>query len=502
MTAAATTADRPRVFHLVTQVWGEAFCDALTSICIPALLSPGNIPALAADWPCRFIVYTREEDIARITSTPAFERLRALVAVDFKVIDATLGIDKYSAMSGIHHRVLAAAAFEQAAIVWLVPDAVWSDGALRTVARAARAGKRAVMQPALRVVKETALPVLQAKQGHSVVSFTARELVALAMEHMHPYYRACFWDAPQFIKDPALTFWRVGEEGMLARAFHLHPLMLFPSRLPGSPFMTFDDELLLNTCPNYDDFHVIEDSDDGFHIDLTERDWCSFIPVRRRPASALFMAWWAINGANLHHRRFFSHPIRLHTGSMSSEWDRIELRTARLARQMRVWVAFWGAIRLPFELACGQSRAAILQGRYAPPKKTRGTNRFSRAIDLTHRQAFLWAYGWVFGYRSACRRVAVTPFLPRLHVILYAALFACDRLLAAIRSAINTWVKFCRKKVKGTWRRSSTRAVKQVNRQVSLARSRVKHARKLLRRYEPGRTARRRNRVGQVTDHR
>ena len=494
MTPAAATSDRPHVFHLVTQVWGEAFCDALTSICIPALLSPGNIPALAADWPCRFIVYTREEDIERITGTSAFERLRSHVPVEFRTVDAELQVDKYSAMSRIHYRVLGAAAFDHAAIVWLVPDAVWSDGSLRTVSRAAAAGKRAVMQPAIRVVKETALPALRVlAQDPAKTCFTAGQLVSIAMQHMHEYYRACFWDAPSFNRNPALTFWRVGDEGAVARGFHLHPLMLFPTRLAGSSFVTFDDELPLTACPNYDDFHIIQNSDDGFHIDLTEADWCPFIPMLSGRPSATFFAWWALNGANLHHRRFFNHPIRLHIGAMSPAWQTVEQETERFAAKVRLIVALCGVLRLPFELLFGQRRSVFLRGHYEPPRRTRGTNRFSRAYDRTRLQAYLFAYGWVFGYRAALRRIGVTSWYDRA----LTAYYALQREIATRRLAMINYAALWRrrkKKIKSVVRRGRSKSWKGVTRQISLTRSRLKHGRKMLKKLHPGRAARRRAR--------
>ena len=120
---AVAVKDSPRLFHLVMQVWGQNYCDALTELCLPALLSPGNIPALVADWPARFILYTREKDIPQITASQSYHRLEAIVPVEFKTIDEQLKGSKYLALTKIHHRVLGVAAYEHAAIVWLVgPD--------------------------------------------------------------------------------------------------------------------------------------------------------------------------------------------------------------------------------------------------------------------------------------------------------------------------------------------------------------------------------------------
>ena len=404
----------PAVFHLVMQVWGPSYCRMFTDICLPALLSPGNIPALVAEWPARFIIYTRDLDVSRIKASPSYARLASLLPVDFKTVDEELHVNKYSALTQIHHRVLGLAQYERAAIVWLVPDAIWSDGSLRTVSRAAAAGKRAVMQPALRVVKERVLAHLTRRAGEPQFDgFPAGELVQLSLDHMHPYYRTCYWDTPQFNRNPALIFWRVGTEGVLARGFHLHPLMLFPSRQVRDFTSTFDDDLPLLACPDYRDFHIIEDSDDGFHIDLTEEDWCEEIPVRRGRGSAFFLSLFALRSTNLHHRRFVRHPVRIHAGDCSPAWDEVQRESGRTIAAMRVWIALAGVARLPLELAFGHLRAFYRSG-----KPVRWTNKVSTSKPLNallwvRRRAYLSACGWVFGNTVACVRVGLDPWHER-----------------------------------------------------------------------------------------
>src|SRR5688572_14439917 len=174
--AAASPADRPRIFHLITQVWGTSYVDSLTQVCLPALLSPANIPALAADWPVRFTVYTRAVDRPAITETKAFRSVEEIVPVDFVIIDADLKRDKYSVLTHIHRQVMEQALAEQAAIVWLVPDAIWSDGSLAVASRAAARGRRAVMQPAIRVRKAEVLPKVMPRLAAGPAAFSGREL--------------------------------------------------------------------------------------------------------------------------------------------------------------------------------------------------------------------------------------------------------------------------------------------------------------------------------------
>ena len=406
--------DRPRVFHLVMQVWGPAYCRMLTETCLPALLAPGNIPALVAEWPAKFIIFTRDQDIRRITDSPSYARLAAILPVEFKTIDEELRVNKYAALTMIHHRVLGTAWYEQAAVVWLVPDAIWSDGSLRTVSRAAAAGKRAVMQPALRVVKDDAMPaVKEMLNTPGFDGFAPRDLVRLALDHMHPYYRACYWNEPLFNTNPALVFWPVGNEGVVARGFHLHPLMLFPSRPVRAFNSTFDDDLPLLACPDIQSIHVVSDSDEAFHIDLTEDDWCEVIPRRAGYGSVFRLLRFAMSAANLHHREFAKRSIRIHAVECSGAWAEAGRESDRAIAWLRLWIAVAGMARLPLELAFGHLRSAYLTGRPVQWKDKASAFTPARAFFWLRRQAYLFACGWVFGRTVACRLVGLDPWRER-----------------------------------------------------------------------------------------
>jgi hypothetical protein len=297
------------------QVWGEAYTRSLTEIALPALLSPGNIPALAASRRTILKLYTTDTDMARIAGTASFARLKQYVEVEYVPIDEATapGKGKYAAMTAIHRRLVAEAYDEQAALVWILPDTVWADGSLRVVADAAATGKRAVMQAGIRVLKSSALPAVRRLiSARSDGAVPPGDLVRLALDHMHPYYRAWYWDAPQFNRNPANVFWRTGDSGMVIRAFHLHPLMLFPERRVRHFVSTFDDDLPLLACPSAESIYIAADSDEIFHIDLAEDDWCPTFPLLHRRPSASYLAKWAWGAANQHHRRFARSPIHIH----------------------------------------------------------------------------------------------------------------------------------------------------------------------------------------------
>jgi hypothetical protein len=358
-----TARNRPAAFYLILQVWGEAYTRTLLDYALPALLSPGNIPALAASAPTILKLYTTDPDLARIKASPSFSLLETYVTVQYHSLDTTPDRDKYAAMTAIHREVVRDAFDANAALIWLLPDTIWSDGSLRVVAAQAAVGKRMVMQAGVRILKTTALPAIDAIfAGQPAVAVAPRQLVKLALDHMHPYNRAWFWDAPSFNRNPANVYWRVGESGVLIRAFHLHPLMMFPERRVHDFVSTCDDDLPLTACPSREGIYVATDSDEIFHVDLAGDDWREKILMLDRRPSAAYLATWAYGGSNLHHRWMIQSRIRVHGDPLDERWAPVERESDRIIARIRWWLAARHVSAALLGFLAGQSRRRILEG--------------------------------------------------------------------------------------------------------------------------------------------
>ena len=59
----------PKQVRLLLPVWGYQHVHRFLDSCLPTLLAPGNIPALAGALPCEFVLLTTREDASRTTTS-------------------------------------------------------------------------------------------------------------------------------------------------------------------------------------------------------------------------------------------------------------------------------------------------------------------------------------------------------------------------------------------------------------------------------------------------
>ena len=112
-------------------VWGVAFVRQFLDFCLPTLLAPGNIPALAEALPTHFTLLTRSSDVPLIIEHPAWRQLARHCDTEVREIDDLI-------VDGNHHAAITLAyikqerACEQTLSVFLVQlrDA---EGALRGI---------------------------------------------------------------------------------------------------------------------------------------------------------------------------------------------------------------------------------------------------------------------------------------------------------------------------------------------------------------------------------
>lgn len=322
------------IFHAVTHVWGRPYLDVFLNLCIPNQLGPGNVPALPPG--SRYRILTRSSHVEEIDAHPMVRALRRVIPVDIIVIEA---LDRFAdgpfgteLMIACHRQAIDDILAADAAIIMLSADFVLSDNTLAAVVRRHREGYRAVVNTGLRLAAETFFPALEASRL-PLVALSSRELVRMGMAHLHPHTRSMFADSDRFSKSPVAVYWPVGSDGLLARCFHLHPLMVDPMRAVPLHTGTNDGPYLAEACPDFSRVHVVADSDElqMFEITSAQRQ---VVGVTKSGLSSWRAAIVADRCDALQLHFWERHPIRVHGSNFDEAWEKTAITAETFARRV------------------------------------------------------------------------------------------------------------------------------------------------------------------------
>src|SRR5712671_5077782 len=140
--------DRPFYFTIV--FWGERFRNYFLDLCLPSLLSPGNIPAISAAQRSKFIICTTPADWAAIKCAPIFGLLETYIDPVFVEIPPCPPATAPCMHMANGHRYGCNQAYENNAYPFVLqPDSIFSDGLIRRLQELASQGVQLVLVPAL-----------------------------------------------------------------------------------------------------------------------------------------------------------------------------------------------------------------------------------------------------------------------------------------------------------------------------------------------------------------
>lgn len=317
--------------HFIVPVWGGEYTRCFTEICLPTFLAPGNIPALPYADRHAFQIYTTPRDRAAIEASPAYHQLVRHMRVTFhrvRVGEPTRSAYPLSIQSDCYRRAIRAADAADRAMFFMTPDMIIADGSLRNLAAIAdRPGVRAVLSTGVRLVKEVVAAELLAhhRARDSAITIAPRDLMRMLLRHLHPMARAHFYRPSEGTDAIGLSnlYWRVDDEGIVARCFHLHPFLVYP-RVKNAPFSaTVDGDYIESACPNVNETYVCTDSDEFSVCELSpaSRTW---EPYPRNTPLFKFVRWMR-DSTTPRHRVLIGRNIRLHTEIKDPElWRRTE----------------------------------------------------------------------------------------------------------------------------------------------------------------------------------
>ncbi len=332
--------------HIIMAVWSRLYLDLFLNISLPSQFSKGNLPAISGIKGILYKIYTRKIDEAYIREHPCFAKLSSLVETIIISVDELNTDDKFSPLIKFHNRAIKEADHENACTIFLSPDFVLADGMLSRLIYLKCIGYHAVMILTLRLVMETAMPDLLnlfCRPEEQCFSASPMELTRAALPHLHPIEKSYFWGSG-FSNFPIHAYWPVGNRGLLARCYYLHPIMINPIIRFVTPKITIDADYIDLSCPCRSDIHIVRSSREMACFELTQQA-CDDINARsleKFPATPFNYAKWAVKHSNpvysstIHHG-YFQTPILIGSKDDNPATRHAKRDSAGISRWVRLF---------------------------------------------------------------------------------------------------------------------------------------------------------------------
>lgn len=324
-------------FHLINVVWGEEYTKLLLDVCLPTQLATGNIPTLCSSQSV-YKIYTTSKDAETITKHPIYLKLIQHIKTQIKIFNVPnnyLKLHHHQLMTYCHNHAIVEANRDNCTLIILCPDCVWSAQTFSNLLKIAKTGKRVIVVPSLSVVTETFIPEFLVKfgsDGETPIEVSSRDLVKVSLAHLHPLMKSYTWEQGGISNIwPSYFHWDVDETGMITRSFRMHPLMIDPmikNVLSPDPI---DSYYISLSCPNLNDFHVVDDSDEVFVANIVKfdkEDWNRNILYDGTKSGIAESVAWLKQYEGTHvkpcHRLFFEHKVKIHSQPISEKWRKVE----------------------------------------------------------------------------------------------------------------------------------------------------------------------------------
>ena len=328
--------------RLITAVWGQSYLDELLDLCLPAMLAPGNLPALAKEFDCELVVVTEECFFDYVRRNRAFASVAKLCPTRLVMLDDLVVSRKmygHSLTHGLHR------GFEdlgprmcETNLLFFNSDFILADGSLGAVAKALNDGERLIFAPSYCVIAEEVAPKLRERidPASGVLAMPPREMAAMAIPNRHYTIRGKTINEPNYRMNVLDQFyWLVDGATLIGHQMPIAIVCMRPQRVYSEPVSFWDYATISMACPTARR-HVIGDSDDFLMIELrTAKTYTEFLTLgSATPEEAAATLGSYMTADQIEMGRY---PLTLHAAALPPETE--AARSALKAHVDRVYAA-------------------------------------------------------------------------------------------------------------------------------------------------------------------
>lgn len=328
---------KPKVNFLLP-LWDQSSVARFGRLGLPSLVSPGNLPALAAATELTLCLLASRDGLTAFDALPASEALRQIGAVQTVSID-DLALDfpfallpTLAFLRGIGE---ANAPTDTHFIFW-DPDLVVADGGLASVGRRILESHSVLLTSSVLTDAEALTTRLMSPCSNSrpALQIPPRQLVRTALSSLHPLQIGAIVNGnlPLWSRSGNL-WWRVDDDTLIGRHFLPTLLCLKPERLVDRVSAFFDISFVPKMCSSAKPF-VLTDSDEFFAVRMRARDVGQEDLRFGRPSlsdTARDMSTWVTEA---HCAHALAHTHTIHVGDLPPLAERIAARAKQHVEQL------------------------------------------------------------------------------------------------------------------------------------------------------------------------
>jgi hypothetical protein len=319
----ASSARAVKQITLLMPVWGYQFIGRFLEFCLPTLLAPNNIPAIARQLPCRFVLLSSVADEPIIRSHPAWQKLERHCACEIRSIDDLITHGNHTATITLaFERALRQSgdAIRDTCFIFLMSDYLVADGSLKTALHKIETGAGAVLAGNFQIIAEDAAPLLRQRidlQSHEIV-LPPRDLVRWSLAHLHPATVANIVNfGLSHNAHSNRLFWRVDENCLIGRFYLMHPIAIHPETSDFVVASSWDYSFVPELCPT-GNIATLTDSDDYLVVELQRRDY-EWENLRLGPVVAAELAQSLAEWTTDYHRRNVAQTVVFHAADRPAD---------------------------------------------------------------------------------------------------------------------------------------------------------------------------------------
>ncbi len=303
--------------HIINIVWGEKYINTFLNLSLPTQFASGNLTSFSSKMIPHYIIYTTKEGQAQIKSTPIFEKLKKATQVQFKLITLKKNACPFDIILKYHSDAIKTANASRSPLIILSPDSILSKGVFTYLENALHQGKRLVAVCSARMSLEKYQAIVE-KRSHE---WSPQDLAKTAINNLHHRGKCLILNEGHISSHPSQIYWQLDKNNLYVKAFHLHPLLLWPERTNTLPSVSVDGKKFLEKiCPNLSNWDVITDCSQAALFEISSET--QFTDDFTRPADPKWFQGWKRIHTSKGHLFFAKHPIILGNGKETPEWKK------------------------------------------------------------------------------------------------------------------------------------------------------------------------------------